>query len=839
MRKILLALILFLPFAAISQSVGYLRYDTVKIMKQGGVSVLKVEGAAQLTPLATTYTSSGNSPTIGQSFELGVISADANITFLDLPSNRRGTFIFVKNANTSANTWNVIGNVKNPEDDSDVDTLSMGLHIFWWTGVRWDKFNGSGGVGSGGVAAKVAKFEIFKNEDEFRATTSADTGVLYQLRLREKYSVWKYVPADVTSTDDTCTIIVSGSGKRYYRQFGTIITPEDFKANGDDAIDDTEAFHKMVRYIQKITSTQGGVTIHLDPKANYRIAEGAWIDLPFLGDSKAIIIEGQGAKMTCNTGFRRRPAYGNSGNEQGMRVIIKDVYFTRTGTQAGSKAIDIGATYNSKVENCSFVSFDTALVFRFALNSVSQGNYFVNNLNGIYIGYGLEFGGSTSNSQSNGTISESDRIFNADASDKSIIIESASDCEIRNIIIEGFDPNYGIYFDDRAATVVEDFKLHGAHFETVGPPQRAYIYFRGSGYAEFTDIYVQTLDTFLIVDQTANLYINLRRMAFFPSNTKFASTNAGTIWNFEGLPYGDAGNFMTDHFVNGGDYVLPNNMYLKPRGSNTTRVQGATNSVVGFQSADITSGKGFFFQPELGDVRVNGMHLRWGTDNAQDIGNSSTTRPRNIYAGTAFVADGTAGSVRWNSATGTGWFGGTSGVMRAISGSGIATSITGGTGVGVGTTAQRPSSPFAGIIRAASDSVNVGGTGVGTGFEGYNGTTWRTFASRLELINTNTLIQTQISAAGFTDKFTLTTTGSRTISAGQTVYEIHLKSTASITVDIGTSAAGTDIADDFVLASGVTRIISFIQTADSSFDLHWTYVSGTGNIAVILVKRVL
>lgn len=847
MRKILTLLLFAIPFLASAQSVGYLRYDTVKVMKQGGAAVLKVEGSMQLTPTLNALTSSGNSPVIGQSFELGTISSNQTVTFLDLPANRKGTVMFVRQTNTNASFyWLVAGsNVRNPEDDTEIDTLVKGIHQFIWTGSRWDRHNGSGGPGVGGIAAKIAKFEIFKSYDEFRATTSADTGVVYHLRLREEYSVWKYVPSDVTSTDDTSMVVVSASGKRYYRQHQNVIKPEDFGANGMDAIDDTEALQRMIRYINAIPASSGTIAIYFNPLANYRIAEGAAMDFDFLasGDGKIIVLQGNGCKITGNTIFKRRPPVGVGANQQGLRFIIDNFQFIRTGTLTGSIAVDLGSTYNSKIESCHFLNFDTAVALRFALNTMVRGNNFLQNGVGLYVGYGQIWGGSTSNSQSNGTVSENDRFFNLSTSKKSIMVEAASDCEIRNVIIEGSSPDYGIYFDDRAATVVEGFKVRGVHFETVPVPDRVSIYMRGSGILELTDVYVQQADTFFVAEQSATLSVSLKRFDFWPSGIKLGNTNAGTAWYFEDIPYSNSGDFADDFFVNsGGTYVQPNTVTLKPRASGTVRVGGASNPAVGFQDLDISSGKSMFFQPDLSDVRLNNINLRWTTHNTNDIGHTSLTAqcPRYIIAGSNMLVNSTDGTYRWGHPTsGMGLFGGTSGVMRFINGSGVATSILGAIGGAYSTTANRPASPFNGMFRMNSDSINVGGTGVGTGAEFYAGTTWRTAASRLELINTNTLIQTQIAAAGFTDKFTLTTTGSRTISAGQTVYEIHMKSTASITVDIGTSAAGTDIADDFALTSGVTRIIQFVQTADSSFDLHWTYVSGTGNIAVILVKRVL
>lgn len=88
------------------------------------------------------------------------------------------------------------------------------------------------------------------------------------------------------------------------------------------------------------------------------------------------------------------------------------------------------------------------------------------------------------------------------------------------------------------------------------------------------------------------------------------------------------------------------------------------------------------------------------------------------------------------------------------------------------------------------------------------------------------------------DSFTLVATGSRNVSLGETLYEIHLKPTVNMTIDIGTSAAGYDIQDDIVLPASTTTIVDFKKTADALFTIHFTGVAG-GTLNIKMIKKVL
>lgn len=145
--KKLLFILLLLPFLSKGQTVGHFRYDTAKFYKQGGVTVLKVEGAIQIGQ-NPTYTTTSSASAIGQSFTLGTISSDQTITFPSLEPGRAGTFIFVDNINNSAFAWNVVGPVleRNPSGSFPVSVLPTGLHIFRWDGTNWNRLGSGGGA---------------------------------------------------------------------------------------------------------------------------------------------------------------------------------------------------------------------------------------------------------------------------------------------------------------------------------------------------------------------------------------------------------------------------------------------------------------------------------------------------------------------------------------------------------------------------------------------------------------------------------------------------------------------------------------------------------------------
>lgn len=145
--KKLLFILLLLPFLSKGQTVGQFRYDTAKFYKQGGVTVLKVEGAIQVGQ-NPTYTTTSSASAIGQSFTLGTISSDQTITFPSLEPGRAGTFIFVDNINNSAFAWNVVGPVleRNPSGSFPISVLPTGLHIFRWDGTNWNRLGSGGGA---------------------------------------------------------------------------------------------------------------------------------------------------------------------------------------------------------------------------------------------------------------------------------------------------------------------------------------------------------------------------------------------------------------------------------------------------------------------------------------------------------------------------------------------------------------------------------------------------------------------------------------------------------------------------------------------------------------------
>jgi hypothetical protein len=147
MKRLLYFLLLLIPVMGLGQSVGQFRYDTVKFYKQGGQTVVKIQGALQAEVQGSVNTTTFTASSIGRSFILGEISTDEIVTFPTLESGRIGTFMFAENRNESVNNWNVAGPVKDGNNYTDVLTIPKGIYLFWWNNTDWLKFNsGSGSV---------------------------------------------------------------------------------------------------------------------------------------------------------------------------------------------------------------------------------------------------------------------------------------------------------------------------------------------------------------------------------------------------------------------------------------------------------------------------------------------------------------------------------------------------------------------------------------------------------------------------------------------------------------------------------------------------------------------
>lgn len=160
-------------------------------------------------------------------------------------------------------------------------------------------------------------------------------------------------------------------------------------------------------------------------------------------------------------------------------VTIRNLTFQGS-INSGQVGIAIGATYGALVDSCNFFDLGTAVLFRFGLktyiNNCTFGNIVTDS---IRLDYGNWSGATNTNSQSNMSTINSCRVYNRAGANSAFYIRASSGVAIRDSIIEGLDPVYGIFFDAFGSTVVKDFTIDNLHVECL--PTAAAIFLKGQG----------------------------------------------------------------------------------------------------------------------------------------------------------------------------------------------------------------------------------------------------------------------------------------------------------------------------------------------------------------------
>jgi hypothetical protein len=193
----------------------------------------------------------------------------------------------------------------------------------------------------------------------------------------------------------------------------------------------------------------------------------------------------------------------------------------KAGTILTGTLLDLGATFNSVVENVQLQCAKNGIVFRFCLmghlkNIMSNG---IEN-DAIYVGIGDWPGAGRNSSQSNHTVIEQCRVFNHKNSNSAFKVESSSGIFIKNCISEGYSPKYHIYWEDNAfTTTVLDRYIESFHVES---PDGGTIYMNiMGGYIDMKSVYTQYP---LIIEMGAfasPTEISLSRIMWWPKGSFF------------------------------------------------------------------------------------------------------------------------------------------------------------------------------------------------------------------------------------------------------------------------------------------------------------------------------
>ena len=215
---------------------------------------------------------------------------------------------------------------------------------------------------------------------------------------------------------------------------------------------------------------------------------------------------------------------------QSQRFIFEDISFEGNGAGVG---IGWGCSYGTSIGNCTFKGFEWGVDLKFALMTEID-NLLLNNC-GVRLRHGDWTGASTTNSQSNHSSLRNVRVFCRNSQVAAFSFIAASGCLMDGCIIEGGQPQYGVYVDGQNSTVVKDFTIRRTHIETTCTTAAIKLSLR-EGIAQVDGAFSQYPQTLIDADTTAGYpYIVVSNIPWLPGGTKFKTEQIGSPrWVFDG-----------------------------------------------------------------------------------------------------------------------------------------------------------------------------------------------------------------------------------------------------------------------------------------------------------------
>lgn len=251
------------------------------------------------------------------------------------------------------------------------------------------------------------------------------------------------------------------------------------------------------------------------------------------GYSRILEIHGHGNKLVVPanmTAISRQYASlqeANAGIDTQLRIT--DVIFESTNRTA--KAINVEATYGTRIQGCRFYNFDTAIKCSWMMGTVIDQCYFWENNISIDLDYARFAGGSNSASQSNHSIIRDCKFRHSTGQFGAVKSTAVSGLVVDHSIFEGIQdgPQYEIYFDDNGSTVVKEVTIKGCHIEQ--QPSVAGIYVKlNSGIANIDTIFSQYACNLVSFNSGAYGKMILSNVPYLVAGTKFKNVNAAGRW---------------------------------------------------------------------------------------------------------------------------------------------------------------------------------------------------------------------------------------------------------------------------------------------------------------------
>lgn len=193
------------------------------------------------------------------------------------------------------------------------------------------------------------------------------------------------------------------------------------------------------------------------------IKKNVSIPKTWAGNSKYLIIEGNGA---YHDGWikQEKPATQSEAENEMTQFKVDIIHLAMQAPQ--DTCIVLYGGYNNTIENNRFRKAKQAVYLGFCMNALVQHNDAVNmtgtafELDRLYVS-----GAGTSNSCSNNSLMQYNRVFNANGSYAAFSSKAANNADFYRNIVEGGQAQFGIITDDQGSTTCKIVLKRNNHFE--------------------------------------------------------------------------------------------------------------------------------------------------------------------------------------------------------------------------------------------------------------------------------------------------------------------------------------------------------------------------------------
>ena len=258
--------------------------------------------------------------------------------------------------------------------------------------------------------------------------------------------------------------------------------------------------------------------------------------------TKKLIIDLGGCRLfdATTAGLRyligRKPTDQNEALNimQGFALHLRNGELWGNANASTGTLLDLGATFNSIVEDVNVAMAQRGIHFKFCLMSTMRNCMALSiNVTPFIVDNGDWSGAGLANAQSNHTLIEQCRVFNRDNAYSAFSVIGASGTIIRQCISEGLAPQYHVWWDSLGSTVVKDGKIEGLHIESASKVAGIKCKL-ASGYIYITDVYSQYDNVLIDAEATVGYpHVYVKRVPWFTPNSKLKTGSNAVGWNFE------------------------------------------------------------------------------------------------------------------------------------------------------------------------------------------------------------------------------------------------------------------------------------------------------------------